>query len=64
MGDGVQDIHKALWNMHHTMREDASRRFTFAFTIENRTMRLWFASRSEILVSESFDFLDVSLGVT
>lgn len=45
------------------MREDATRRFTFAFTIENRTMRLWFASRSEILVSESFDFMDVRIDI-
>lgn len=55
-----QDIQKAIWSMHHTMREDASRRFTFAFTVENRTMRLWFASRSEIVVSASFDFMNVS----
>lgn len=45
--------------MHHTMREDASRRFTFAFTVENCTMRIWFASRSEIVVSASFNFMTV-----
>jgi hypothetical protein len=41
------------------MREDPRRRFAFAFTVENRNLRLWFASRSEILVSESFDFISV-----
>lgn len=58
----LQNISEALWSMHRTMREDASRRFAHVATIENRTMRLWFASRSEILVSESFDFMDVSPG--
>ena len=45
--------------MHHIMREDARRRFTFGFTIENRTMRLWYADRSEILISDFFDFISV-----
>lgn len=55
----VQDVQKALWNMHHVLREDPQRRHTFAFTIENRTLRMWFASRSEIVVSEPVDFFKV-----
>ena len=45
--------------MHHTLREDPLRRFTYAFTVENTTMRLWYASRSDILVSQVFDIMKV-----
>ena len=54
-----QDSKKVLWNMHQTLREDPCRRFTYGFTIENRTMRIWFCSRAEILVSRPFDFIAV-----
>lgn len=56
-----QDSKKVLWNMHQTLRDDPCRRFTFGFTIENRSMRIWFCSRAEILVSRPFDFITVSL---
>ena len=46
--------------MHHTLREEPRRRFTYAFTIENTTMRLWYASRSDILVSTAFDIMKVN----
>lgn len=32
------------------------------FTIEGNQMRLWFASRSEVVASWPFQFLTVSLG--
>ncbi|GJE95048.1 hypothetical protein PsYK624_112270 [Phanerochaete sordida] len=48
---------KVLWSMNWIMQEDARRRFVFGFTISNTTMRLWYASRSEILVSEEFDIM-------
>lgn len=54
-----QDSKKVLWNMHQTLRDDPCRRFTFGFTIENRTMRIWYAGRAEILVSTPFDFMNV-----
>lgn len=46
--------------MQQTMRYDPCRRFTFGFTIENREMRIWYASRADILVSTPFDFMNVS----
>ncbi|EED77915.1 predicted protein [Postia placenta Mad-698-R] len=52
-----QDVRKVIWSMHHCMREDARRRFTYGLTIENRTMRIWFCSRTELLVSEPIDFM-------
>lgn len=41
------------------MRIDPCRRFTFGFTIENVGMKLWFSDRSQILVSEIFNFVTV-----
>ncbi|EED77333.1 predicted protein [Postia placenta Mad-698-R] len=52
-----QDVRKVIWSMHHCMREDARRRFTYGLTIENRTMRMWFCSRIELLVSKPLDFM-------
>ena len=47
--------------MQHIMREDARRRFVIGYTIEDSSMRLWFCNRSDILVTEPFDFITVSL---
>lgn len=52
-----------LWNMNQTLRNDPCRRFTFGFTIEGSSMRIWFCSRAEILVCQPFDFISVSLFV-
>ncbi|KIP01957.1 hypothetical protein PHLGIDRAFT_96497, partial [Phlebiopsis gigantea 11061_1 CR5-6] len=41
--------------MSHIMREDPRRRFVFGFTIEKWRMRLWLASRSDVLVSYALD---------
>lgn len=40
---------------------DLSRRFNFAYTIENTNMRLWFCDRAQIVASESFNFITVSI---
>ncbi|KAI0342412.1 hypothetical protein BDW22DRAFT_1357756 [Trametopsis cervina] len=48
---------KIQWSMNHSMRETVQRRFVFGYTIENASMRLWFGSRSDLLVSEQFDFI-------
>ncbi|GJE94442.1 hypothetical protein PsYK624_106120 [Phanerochaete sordida] len=50
------NIHQTMWNLHHLMRKDPRRRFAHSFTIENRTMRLWFCNRSTYAVSDAFDF--------
>lgn len=56
----VQDLEKALGHIHQVNREDARRRRLFAFTIEDRMMRLWYADHSAIAVSRVFDFFSVS----
>ncbi|KAI0086803.1 hypothetical protein BDY19DRAFT_995547 [Irpex rosettiformis] len=48
---------KLLWSLHHAMRETVYRRFIFGYTIENTQMRLWFCSRSNIIVSDTFNFI-------
>ncbi|KIP04125.1 hypothetical protein PHLGIDRAFT_494333 [Phlebiopsis gigantea 11061_1 CR5-6] len=48
---------QTLWSLNYIMQEDAERRFVFAFSIEDTKMRVWFASRSEVLVSFPFDFI-------
>ncbi|KAI0797194.1 hypothetical protein C8Q75DRAFT_888257 [Abortiporus biennis] len=44
-------------SMHHVLRSDPSRRFTYGFTIEDTDMRLWFCSRSAVIASTPFDFI-------
>ncbi|KAI0922904.1 hypothetical protein AcV5_009769 [Taiwanofungus camphoratus] len=51
------NVSKVIWSMHHCMRDDPRRRFTFGLTIEDTRMKLWFCSRAELLVSDSFDFM-------
>lgn len=46
--------------MHYILQEDERRRFTLGFTIEQDSMRLWYANRSTIFVSEAFNFISVS----
>lgn len=52
-----------LWSLNQLMREDPTRRFTLGFTIEATNMRLWFASRYDILVFFPINFGTVSCRV-
>ena len=45
--------------MTHILQEDARRRFVIALTIENTSMRLWLATRSEVLVSLPINWMTV-----
>ncbi|KAI0700876.1 hypothetical protein BC835DRAFT_1411725 [Cytidiella melzeri] len=58
--DLQDDVQKICWNMHQVMQEDPRRRFVFAFTIENTQMRAWMANRSDVVVSEPFNFIQAS----
>lgn len=49
-----------MWSLNRMMRYDVARRFVFGYTVEDTSMRLWFASRSDVFVSEIFDFTTVS----
>ncbi|KAI0327277.1 hypothetical protein GY45DRAFT_1327888 [Cubamyces sp. BRFM 1775] len=48
---------KMLWSMTNIMRDDPRRRFVLGFSITDCQMRLWFASRSNVVVSTPFDFM-------
>ncbi|EKM53990.1 uncharacterized protein PHACADRAFT_122666 [Phanerochaete carnosa HHB-10118-sp] len=52
-----QNATQILWSLTHIMREDPRRRFVIGFTIEDCRMRLWVATRSDVLVSYPIDFL-------
>ncbi|KAF8585410.1 hypothetical protein K439DRAFT_1047266 [Ramaria rubella] len=43
--------------MHHVMRSDLCRRFTFGLTVENTQMRIWFACRALVFLSTAFNFI-------
>lgn len=55
----LKNINKILASMLDCMRRDPSRRFTFGFTVEDASMKLWYCDRSQIVVSEPFDFIEV-----
>ncbi|EKM56466.1 uncharacterized protein PHACADRAFT_207697 [Phanerochaete carnosa HHB-10118-sp] len=48
---------QVLCSLTHIMREDPRRRFVIGFTIENFWMRLWVATRTDVLVSYPIDLL-------
>ncbi|KAI0086022.1 hypothetical protein BDY19DRAFT_996208 [Irpex rosettiformis] len=54
--DYNDNVRKILWSFSHIMRDDHRRRFVIGYTIENMTMRLWFCSRKDIIVTRPFDF--------
>jgi hypothetical protein len=55
----TKDVRKVVWSMHHVLRSDPCRRFTFGFTVENTNMWMWFAGRSGIFVTTPFNFMTV-----
>lgn len=56
-----QNREKIIRNGQHIMENDPRRRFTFGVTIENTSTRLWYFSRSHIMVTEPFNFNAVRL---
>ncbi|KAI0089527.1 hypothetical protein BDY19DRAFT_993119 [Irpex rosettiformis] len=57
VADSNDNNAKLLWSLHHAMRETVYRRFMFGYTIEDTKMRLWFCNRSNIIVSDTFNFI-------
>ncbi|KAJ3555479.1 hypothetical protein NM688_g2554 [Phlebia brevispora] len=51
--DNIRKISRSMLNC---MRNDPRRRFVYAFTIEDATMRLWYCDRSQVFVSIPFNF--------
>ncbi|KAJ3558271.1 hypothetical protein NM688_g1022 [Phlebia brevispora] len=51
------NVHKVTESMAKCMHHDARRRFVHAFTVEDKNMRLWYGDRSQVLVSEPFNFI-------
>jgi hypothetical protein len=55
-----QDVGKVIWSMHYVLAQDIARRFTFGLTIEGSNVRLYFACRGFLVVSEEFNINEVS----
>ncbi|KAF7799156.1 hypothetical protein EIP86_010387 [Pleurotus ostreatoroseus] len=51
------DASKVMGSMQHCLCDDVARRFTYGFTIENTTMKMWYASRGFVFVSVGFNFI-------
>ena len=49
-----------VYSGFHMLSKDPRRRFTFGVTIEDTESRLWYFSRSFIVVSTPFNFIEVS----
>ncbi|KAJ7135370.1 hypothetical protein C8R43DRAFT_615416 [Mycena crocata] len=49
-----------IWSCQDVLRDDPCRRFTFGITLEDGDLRMWFFSRSDELVSSSFNIAEVS----
>jgi hypothetical protein len=45
--------------MHHIMSNDPCRRFVLGLTIENTSTRIWYTNRSNVFVTQSFNFQSV-----
>lgn len=58
----VQAYTRIVTAMFEAMRETPHRRFVYGYTIDYQSelMRLWFLSRSDLLVSRAFNFVHVS----
>ncbi|KAG7088049.1 hypothetical protein E1B28_012083 [Marasmius oreades] len=54
--DELDNWGKVVWGMHHIMRNDPCRLFTFGYNMEDDQARLWYHSRSSVFVSESFNW--------
>ncbi|KAK1223036.1 hypothetical protein PQX77_014113 [Marasmius sp. AFHP31] len=53
----LDDWAKVLWGMHHIIRNDPCRLFTFGYSIEDDQARLWYHARSSVFVSEPFNWI-------
>ncbi|KAG7094086.1 hypothetical protein E1B28_007705 [Marasmius oreades] len=56
--DALDNWVKIVWGMHHIMRNDPCRLFTFGYTMEDDQARLWYHSRSSVFVSKSFNWIE------
>ncbi|KAJ7177991.1 hypothetical protein C8R46DRAFT_942924 [Mycena filopes] len=55
--DTSDNIKKVTWGCHNTLLTDPRRRFVFGITIEDTLMRVWYFSRTYIIATKHFDFV-------
>ncbi|KAJ3556687.1 hypothetical protein NM688_g1888 [Phlebia brevispora] len=54
--DEPKNIKKMSRSLLNCMQKDPRRRFAFGFTAEDANIKLWYCDRSQIVVSDPFDF--------
>lgn len=57
----IQNVRILMHCMALCIQRDARRRFTYGFAVEDNKMTLWYCDRRQIIASEPFDFIKVSL---
>ncbi|KAJ3548962.1 hypothetical protein NM688_g5229 [Phlebia brevispora] len=55
--DIQENINKMSCSLLNRMRNNPRCRFAFAFTAEDKNMKLWYCDRQQIVVSETFNFV-------
>ncbi|KAF7799144.1 hypothetical protein EIP86_010375 [Pleurotus ostreatoroseus] len=55
--DSADNVKNITFSMSRCLRHDPRRRFVIGFTIVNHDMRFWYCDRSQVSVSEPFNFI-------
>ena len=59
MSDDVQNEDKLIWSLHHELRSDARRAFSFGVTVDETKLRVWLGCRVALFNFESIDWFEV-----
>ena len=59
MPDDLQNWDKLIWSLHHQLRSDPRRAFSFGVTVDGTRLCVWFGSRIALFKFSSIDWLEV-----
>ena len=57
--DGMQNQDKLIWSLHHELRSDARRAFSFGVTVDGTKFRVWSGCRVALFNFPSIDWFEV-----
>ena len=57
--DGLQNQDKLIWSLHHELRSDARRAFSFGVTVDGTKFRVWLGCRVALFNFPSIDWFEV-----
>ena len=55
----MQNQDKLIWSLHHGLRSDPRRAFSFGVTVDGTKLRVWFGCRIALFNFPSIDWLEV-----